>query len=240
MKCKFREIYKGYFEKSERGKIMEQKTKEITQEKKENNVINFKESVVTMWKNIISFLMKYKKYSLICIVGILLLGIVLGFVFSRESEVITISEASLKEIISASDLSTVEYTYNSIVTISNEKEEKYHVAYDGIVKAGFDFNQITVTDNQKEKKIIITIPEIKIISAVVNDQSLEFIFLKDKYDTETTYQEAYRESINDLKIKAEQNNDIKIIARENAIMTMKALIKPWEEQLPEGYTVECI
>lgn len=219
---------------------MEQKTKEINQEKKENIVVDFKNNIVNKGKNILSFIMKYKKYSLMCVVGVLSLSITLGFVFSKEPEVVTISETSLKEIIAASDLSTVEYTYNSIVTVSNEKEEMYHVAYDGIVKAGFDLSQLAVVDNKEEKKITITIPEIKITSAIVDDQSLEFIFIKSKYDTETTYQEAYRESTNDLVYKAEQNDDIKIMARENAVMTIKALIKPWEEQLSEGYIIECI
>ena len=75
---------------------------------------------------------------------------------------------------------------------------------------------------------------------IVDETSLEFIFTKDKYETETIYQQAYKKSIADLESKANGENGIKLktLAEENSIATMDALLAPWKEQLPEGYSIE--
>lgn len=165
--------------------------------------------------------------------------IILGILFSKGGKVTTISESALKEMVESDEFSTVEYTYNSIVSVNNDKnEEMYHVAYQGIVKLGFDFNEIKITDNQNEKKIYIDIPDIKINSVNIDESSLDYIFTKDKYNTETIFQESYRKSYEDLEVKAENNVKLKEMARENAIVTIDALIKPLEAQLPDDYEIE--
>lgn len=177
---------------------------------------------------------------------VLIIGIIciISIATSKTGEVVTITEASLKELFEISELSTIEYTYNSIATVTKTKKDKeediYHVAYEGTVKAGFDFNEIKVTHKPEEKKYYIDIPEIKIHSVIVDETSLEFIFTKDKYETETIYQQAYKKSIADLESKANGENGIKLktLAEENSIATMDALLAPWKEQLPEGYSIE--
>lgn len=184
---------------------------------------------------------KFKKFIFVGIAAALVLCFVLGIALSKEGKVTTIAESSLKETIELGELSTIEYTYNSTLTVydnDKNKTEKYHVAYNGSVKAGFDFKQIKVKNHTERKKIIITIPEIIITSVNVNPNSLDYIFLKDKYNEENTYQEAYKKCKADLKKKADKNSSLKKLARENAIETVKALLKPYEEQLEEGYSIE--
>ena len=218
--------------------VMKLKEKEIKQTQSKNAEHKKENVLLKKIEKRVSSVKKYKKVMLISIVVVLCIIIALGFLFSKSGEVTTISESSLKEIIEISELSTVEYTYNSIVTVSNEKEQKYHVAYKGIVKAGFDFNELAISDEKENKKVIITVPKIKINSVKIDEESLDFIFIKEKYNTETTYQEAYAKCVDDLIVKAEKNTQLKEMAKENAVTTIKALIKPWEEQLPEGYTIE--
>ena len=194
--------------------------------KKEENLRNLNEGIK-----------QTKKFFGVLIIVLLLMVFGIVILYNRPGKITTISEATLKETFEISEFSTVEYTYNSIVTVSNEKEDMYHVAYQGIVKAGFDFNEIKVEDNKDQKIIYIYIPEIKINSVSVSEK-LDYIFVKNKYDTETTYQEAYRKSLEDLEEKAKNNMSLKDMARENAITTISALIKPWEKQLPKGYKIE--
>ena len=133
----------------------------------------------------------------------------------------------------------MQFIYNSTVTVCDEEDKaKYHVAYEGYVNAGFDFNNIETERDVENKKIVIVIPKIKINSVNINDETLDFIFVKDKFDTETTFQEAYKASYLDLENKAINNNTIKKMAYENAVDAMKAIIIPLETKLPDGYTFD--
>lgn len=150
------------------------------------------------------------------------------------------AESSLKEIVASSDLSACEYTYNSIANVSDGKRMLYHVAYEGTVKAGFDFNEITVKRDREQKKVLIKIPDIKVNSVNVDQSSMEFIFDQRKSENnETIFQEAYSECLKDLRKKAENNKALKKMARENSISTIKALAEPWREAIPEGYELVC-
>lgn len=185
---------------------------------------------------------KKKNFKLFYILGVALivLGLLLfiGIATSKEGEVEIISESSLKEMIEISELSTIEYTYNSTVTVKDKKTEKYHVAYEGTIKAGFDFDKIDVKHKESKRKIVITIPEIKITSVNVNENSLDYIFIKEKYDTEKTFEEAFNACEKDLAKKAKKNETIFKMGRESAIEVISALMKPYEDTLPKDYEIE--
>lgn len=194
-----------------------------------------------------------KNKKVLLTVAILIVIIIVAIVVIATSsvnkfpQVVTISKASLKEVIEVGELSTIEYTYNSYTPVSsttkdkkgNEKEEiRYYVSYKGNIKAGFDFEALAVNCDNEAKNISIVIPEIKINSIHVDETSLDYIFVKEKYNTENTFQEALRICEKDLEEKANKNTTLTEIAKENAISMMRALLAPWEETLPEGYTIE--
>ena len=72
------------------------------------------------------------------------------------------------------------------------------------------------------------------------DPDLDYIFIKKKYDTETTFAEATEACKEDLLEKAEENETLLNTARESAIDTLMALIKPFEKQLAEGESFEIV
>ncbi len=196
-------------------------------------------------------LIKNKK--IMTIVAIVVVAIVVAITVAaiaknkQQPSIVTISEASLKEVIEVGELSTIEYSYNSYAPVStttktkkgDEKEEiRYYVSYEGNVKAGFDFEALTVNCDNETKTITIVIPDIKINSAHVDETSLDYIFVKEKYNTENTFQEALKICEKDLAEKANKNTTLTEMAKENAISMMKALLAPWEETLPEGYLIE--
>lgn len=157
----------------------------------------------------------------------------------EDGKLTTISESSLQKIIEINELSTVDYTYNATVTKTKDdsSEIMYHVAYEGTVTAGIDFHEIDFDLNQNEKIITITIPEIEIHNISVNMGTMDYIFTKDKYETETISQEAYKLCKADLKKRIEDEELLKNTAKENAISSVEALFKPWIETVDKEYKV---
>lgn len=161
-------------------------------------------------------------------------------IIGDEGKVTTISESSLKEILEISQMSTAEYTYNSIVQkFTEDNELAYSVCYNGIIKAGVDFSEIKLDIDNESRTINVTVPDAKITSVTVEAGRLEYIFADDKYNTETVSSEAYALAVNDLEQKASESQKILIPAKENAISTVKALLNPWSKEIDgeNGYEI---
>lgn len=160
---------------------------------------------------------------------------------NKEGQLTTISESSLQKVIEIDELSTVDYTYNAIATKyaeNNSGKAKYHVAYEGTVTAGIDFKEISINVNEEEKLVVITIPKVEIHDISVNMGTMEYIFVKDRFETETVSQEAYKLCQDDLKKRIEEEEMLYKVARENAILSVEALFKPWIENIDNDYKVE--
>lgn len=177
---------------------------------------------------------------------ILLLLLVIGAMFAfrfvkwnEEQAVTIVSEASLREVLEISELSTVDYTYNAIARVYDDDNEDiiYYVAYEGKVAAGINFDEIEIDVNEEEKTVTINIPEVQILEVNVDTGTLEYIFTKDKYETETISAEALEYCREDLLQKATQEEKLLELARENSVTSVKALFMPWIEQLDNEYTV---
>lgn len=185
-----------------------------------------------------------KKLLACCVFIIIIIGAAVFFLpkalKSDRGKVTTITEATLEEVIEISDLSTLDYTYNSITDVKDEDGEtvKYHVAYKGKVTAGIDLEKVDVSVDEETKKIVVRVPETMIQNIDVDMGTMEFIFEKDKYETETVTQEAYKACRADLEKKATGESTLLSMAKDNAIDAITALISPWVEQLDEEYTVE--
>ena len=178
------------------------------------------------------------------VIGIIVIVLIVfvikkGFFDSKEGEVTTISQSSIEKILDISELSTLEYTYNAVAAGYDEdgKTLLYHVAYEGTVSAGIDFDKLKVKVNPDKKEIRITVPEAKILDCSVNEGSLKYIFEKDEYNTATISADAYKVSKEDLKKKANEETRITELAKENAISAISGLIEPWVDQVDDEYTV---
>lgn len=162
---------------------------------------------------------------------------------NKEGQVTTISKSALEKVIEINELSTVDYTYNAIATVYDEKDKKgekikYYVAYEGLVTAGIDFKKIEIHVDKTKKVVTIVLPEVEIHDLTVDMGTLDCIFVKDKYNTEEVSKEAYAASKADLQKRIEEENELFDLAKENAIESVKALFIPWIEQVDEEYTVE--
>ena len=169
--------------------------------------------------------------------AVLVAAILLLMVISLSGSLRIDVETSLKEIFLAQEAYTAEYTYNSIAEVTEEDTTKYYVAYQGTVKSGFDFGKIQLLET--DDQILVLIPEIEIKHVEV-DTNLDYIFLKKRYDTESTYAEAYSFCTQDLTEKASANQTLKTTAEESAIHMVEALLKPFEPHLEEGQTFQIL
>lgn len=181
---------------------------------------------------------------LISIVLLLVLVIGLLFVFrfvswQEEGQVTVLSEATLREVLEISELSTVDYTYNAIARVYDDEDEDviYYVAYKGVVSAGINFDEIGIVVDEEGKTVTISIPEVQILEVLVDAGSLEYIFTKDKYETENVAEEALSHCREDLLEKASSETKLLELAKVNSVTSVKALFMPWIEQLDEEYTV---
>lgn len=160
-------------------------------------------------------------------------------IWGEEGKVTTITETDIREVLEISELQTAEYIYNSIVTVYLEDSDKvkYYVAYNGTVHAGIDFSKIQISVNNNTKEVHIIIPEVYIQDTIVETESLDFIFTKDKYDTASTHKEAYSICDKDLREKAESDKELLENAEKNVRNIVEGLLKPWIEELNEDYAV---
>ena len=160
-------------------------------------------------------------------------------IIGSEGEVSTISEAQIEEVFEISELQTADYIYNAVTEVYDEDGTtlKYHVAYEGTVTAGIDFDAIDINIDDENKTINIKVPEVTIQDAIVNAGLLEYIFEKKKYNTETVFKEAYDVCQKDLDNRAANETKLLDLAKENAKQVIEAMVKPWVEQVNSEYTV---
>ena len=174
---------------------------------------------------------------------VLIIGFKPGGVFrSSQNKVSTVSKSSLEKVLETSQLTTLQYTYNAIAEVKKEFFDtiKYHVAYEGTVQAGIDFEDIDIDINEEKKLITLTLPEVSIQNVIVNAESMEYIFNDDKYETETVASEAYSACVKDLQTRAEKEVQLLQMAKDNARDAVQALIEPWVKQVDEEYTIEIL
>ena len=167
-------------------------------------------------------------------------AIVIGICLQGKPRDISIdAEASLRKILETSELSTVEYTYNAVATKYNDDNTKalYHVAYKGKVKAGIDFSKVLYNIDKNNKLSFLTLPEAEIQGTYVDVAEMDYIFVKDKYETETVSKEAYSLCTADLERSANEQESLLVLARENARSTLEALLNPWLESLDDEYQI---
>ena len=188
-------------------------------------------------KETIKNLSKMSKCLILGAIVAALIAVVLLVVFSGSGDVTISVETSLKEMITSSQLRTAEYTYNTIAEVKEDDKTKYYVSYKGRVVAGFDFENIEIVRDGNVIRVVV--PEVEILEVEV-DPEMDYIFVKKKYDTEKTYVEASAACKQDLREKAETNETLLKTARESAIDTLTALMKPFEKQLAEGESFEIV
>lgn len=178
-------------------------------------------------------LLKLIKYALILAALIIVIFIIRYQISNgnQKKEQTTIeTSAKLEKILQISELSTYQVTFNGVTDVKDDTDTLlYHVSYNAKVGIGLNMEEIRVTIDEgsdENKKIIVTLPEIKITEANVDPGSLDYIFVEQSANTENVSMTALPACKADAEAECRSNDVILELARENAVNTVKALTEP--------------
>ena len=187
---------------------------------------------------------------LILVPIVLVLAAIIGFKIldkdePKKPDIITVP--AITKIINIEELSTFTTTYKGIVTVKKDKtlplignlldNIKYHVAYEAKVNVGLNLSKAEIVIDESKKEVQITLPEIVINDIIVDFDSMDFMFHKEKYDKEAVTREAYSECNADVKEEASAQEAIFDLAKQNAVNIIDALVKPVVYEIDPSYTV---
>lgn len=110
-------------------------------------------------------------------------------------------------------------------------EERYAVAYKGIVVAGINEDINIKIDEQNSKKLLVCIPPVRILDIIIeipSDKENKSVIAKNtKYTSSVNWtQEAFKLCRADLRKKATENEVFMTMAKENVKNTVTALVEP--------------
>ena len=182
----------------------------------------------------------------IVVVAMIVIGIVamvIGGSKDKEDKTKIITTTTLEEIIEVSELSTYQSIHNGVVTVMNEKKPEkvdYHVSYKATVKAGIDFEKVSISIDEDNKKVLICIPEVEIQKIDVDAGTMDFLFVNKKAETSSVSSVAYELCKKDVENENDKGAAIYQLAEENAKNAIRALIEPFLISFDPEYTIEFV
>lgn len=162
----------------------------------------------------------------------------------RFTKTTYLSKASIEKMIDIEEVHAATRPFRSTVTRCEliedrhgreKKIEKYSVLYSGSVNMGFN-SKIDVSVDNKQKKVKIVLPEVEVLDKSVEFDSIDYIFNKKRYETETIAADTYRLCMEDMERRVSQNDSLKKEAKANFASELEKLMKPMSDKT--GYMVE--
>lgn len=165
---------------------------------------------------------------------------------SKEGNIKSNVKISLDKIVEKSDLETANITYNVIAKKCKNEEEcdlksnnitdfKYVVSCKGTITAGIDFSKIKIEQIDKEKKLIITMPEAT-LKGEPTIGSTKFLNGTDISANELP--EARKLCQETVKEKSEKDNKLLPAAKEQARVVLEEFYTQWIKAYDSDYMVE--
>ena len=134
------------------------------------------------------------------LVGVALMIVYFNFVPNKKVEP-TISALDLEgKIVDIGELATAEYVY-TLTEIADKEEvkvlnikipftsSKIIFGYSGVIKAGLNYGDIKIELNEDSKEITVTLPETKILSNEIDNDSLVVFDSKDNIFNHFTFED---------------------------------------------------
>lgn len=138
-----------------------------------------------------------------------------------EKEKNVLTSAQLQNAINVQELSTAEFTYNGVaVYVKNGKE--IYIKYASRVKAGIDLKDVAFTVLPEEKKIEITLPEIKINDVIIDTSFIDYI----PSNPDLELKEVIKVCKDDVRTRAIADDMFLETASNNLKAMMSAVIRP--------------
>lgn len=179
---------------------------------------------------------------IILIVCILVVGIGLGKSFFTDSKTTKLGFEDIGELATQSAYSS----NTSVIDQSRDlfgfeipfTQSKYVFSYDTVIKAGINFSDITWKVDENNKKIKINLPETKVLSNEIDEDSLKVYHDSESIFTNIELEETNK-ALSNLKDTAEKNA-IENGLLENATMNAQTLVKSFVGQVYDLNTYQVI
>lgn len=176
----------------------------------------------------------------------IVLLVVLFVNFNKEGQIKMKVKSTLEKIVEKSDLETVTFTYNVIAKQCRDNEVcdkttndinnfKYVVSCKGSIVAGIDFKKIVVDVNQKNKKVVIKIPE----AAIIDEPNILSIkFLNGNELPASELPNARKLCQETIKEKSSVDEKLIPAAKEQSIIVLEEFYNQWIKAYNSSYRVE--
>ncbi len=164
-------------------------------------------------------------------------GLLIGLGFGREAEPVITSELLGQQLQSVQELVSVDYHYTNMGKYENQLDfygwkvpftsKSFIVSYDGTIKAGVDLSQARADVNQAAKTVTVTLPESRIISHEIPEDTIEVFDENDNLFNHITIDD-YTGFAHDQKAAVEQkaiDNGLLTAATEQAREAVDTLLR---------------
>ena len=175
--------------------------------------------------------------ALVVVVGVALAGVRIGAEFAKEPDPVITAELIGQQLTSAQELVSVDYRYTNMGKYENRLDfygwpvpftsKSFIVSYDGIIKAGVDLSQVRVNVNEAVKAVTVTLPESKIVSHEIPEDTIEVFDENDNLFNHITIDD-YTGFAHDQKAAVEQkaiDNGLLTAASEQAREAVETLLR---------------
>ncbi len=175
--------------------------------------------------------------ALVVVAGVALAGVRIGAEFAKEPDPVITAELIGQQLTSAQELVSVDYRYTNMGKYENRLDfygwpvpftsKSFIVSYDGIIKAGVDLSQVRVNVNETVKAVTVTLPESKIVSHEIPEDTIEVFDENDNLFNHITIDD-YTGFAHDQKAAVEQkaiDNGLLTAASEQAREAVETLLR---------------
>lgn len=199
-----------------------------------------------IWKGFVGFCVRHSFHPAMVLVVLGLCVVLLGM--SIVSVTVVTSRTVRLGLKDMGELATQSGYFTNVQVLEDSKQlfghnvpltkSKYIFSYDGIIKAGFDFQELEMQVNEITRTIHVTLPEAKILNCEIDENSLQI------YDaTQSIFTPLSITDINESMIELKEtvktdavNNGILENARENAKLLIRGFLAGCFDL--QEYTVE--
>ena len=183
------------------------------------------------------------------LVPLLLICITLFIIFftrlNKEGQIKMKVKSTLEKVVEKSDLETVTITYNVIAKKCKDEENcdkksnnisdfQYVVSCKGSIVAGIDFQKIKVDVDEKDKKVIVKVPDATIIDEP-NIHSIKFLNGNELSASELP--NARKLCQETVKEKSEMDQKLIPAAKEQSRVVLEEFYNQWIKAYDSSYRV---
>ena len=190
---------------------------------------------------------KIRKLFLIIPIVIILIIIIMFIIPINDKEISINVKSSLERIVEKSNLETITVTYNVIAkkckkdncdkTSNDIDNYEYVASCKTTITNGIDFSKVNIKVNEKKKKIVIEIPDAKIIDTP-NLGSIKFLNGKDIPADKLP--EARELCQNTALEKSKKDENLILEAKEQARIVLEEFYKQWIKAYNPEFQIEVI